>query len=120
MRRRCALVGALLLLGLAIPASADAAVIFGSDLTLPPLPPPAPECTVPNGPCTDVAFSFHTGNTLPTTAPVGGVITSVRYRSSTADTVTLRLARLAGGRGDRGRDRADGHAGGTGRSPRCR
>ncbi len=47
------------------------------------------------GPCTDIAFSFHTGNQHPATAPVGGVITSVRYRSSTADTVTLRLARLA-------------------------
>ena len=97
MRRRCALVGALFLLGLATPASADAAVIFGSDLTLAPLQPPAPECTGPGtGPCTDVAFSFHTGNTLPTTAPVSGVITSVRYRSSTADTATLRLARLNG------------------------
>ena len=96
MRRRCALVGALLLLGLATPASADAATIFGSDLTLPPIPPPAPECTGPGtGPCTDIAFSFHTGNQHPATAPVGGVITSVRYRSSTADTVTLRLARLA-------------------------
>ena len=97
MRRRCALVGALFLLGLATPASADAAVIFGSDLTLAPLQPPAPECTGPGtGPCTDVAFSFHTGNTLPTTAPVSGVITSARYRSSTADTATLRLARLNG------------------------
>jgi hypothetical protein len=43
-----------------------------------------------------VAFSFHDGNAHPTTAPVSGVITSVRYRSSTSDTVTLRLARLNG------------------------
>ena len=34
------------------------------------------------------------GNTLPTTAPVAGVITSVRYRSSTADSATLRLAKV--------------------------
>jgi thrombospondin type 3 repeat protein len=95
MVSRCAGVGALVLIGLAIPASANAAEIFGSDLTLAPIPPPAPECTGPGtGPCTDVAFTFHTGNTLPTTAPVDGVITSVRYRSSTSDTVTLRLARL--------------------------
>jgi hypothetical protein len=97
MGRWCALVGALFLLGLAAPASADAAVIFGSDLTRVPLQPPAPECMSPGtGPCTDVAFSFHTGNLHPTTAPVSGVITSVRYRSSTAETVTLRLARLKG------------------------
>jgi hypothetical protein len=84
-----------LLVGLAIPASANAAVLFGSDLTLAPLQPPAPQCTQGNpGPCTDVAFTFHTGNTLPTTAPVAGVITSVRYRSSTADSATLRLAKV--------------------------
>jgi hypothetical protein len=97
MRRRCAVVGALLLLGLATPASADAGVIFGSDLTLDPLQPPAEPCTRADpGPCTDVAVSFHDGNLHPTTAPVSGVITSVRYRSSTADAATLRLARLNG------------------------
>jgi hypothetical protein len=95
MVRRCAGVGALVLVVLALPASANAAELFGSDLTLAPIPPPAPECTGPGtGPCTDIAFTFHTGNTLPTTAPVDGVITSVRYRSSTADTVTLRLAKV--------------------------
>src|SRR4051794_26387337 len=96
MARRCALVGALVLVGLVTPAAAHAAVIFGSDLTLAPLPSVA-DCTpgVP-GPCTDVALTFHDGNLNPTTAPVAGVITSVRYRSSTADTVTLRIARLNG------------------------
>jgi thrombospondin type 3 repeat protein len=97
MLRRCALAGALALVCPAVPESANASVIFGSDLSLTPLQPPAPTCTGPGtGPCTDVAFTFHTGNTLPTTAPVEGVITSVRYRSSTADTATLRLAKLDG------------------------
>jgi len=50
----------------------------------------------PTGPCTDVAFSFHSGILHPTTAPVSGVITSVRYRSNTRDVATLRLARLNG------------------------
>jgi hypothetical protein len=95
MLRRCVVFGAPLLFGLASPGAADAAVLFGSDLTLPPLQGTPPECTGPNtGPCTDVAVTFHNGNTLPTTAPVGGVITSARYRSSSADSVTLRLARL--------------------------
>jgi hypothetical protein len=40
MLRRCALAGALALVGFAIPDSASAAVIFGSDLSddFPPLP----------------------------------------------------------------------------------
>jgi hypothetical protein len=97
--RGCALVGTLLLLGLATPASADAAVIFGSDLTQAPVGGPL-TCT-PNPPCTNVAVSFHTGNTLPLTAPVSGVITEVRYRTTTADQdITLRLARLEAGTGN--------------------
>jgi Thrombospondin type 3 repeat len=97
MARRCAGVGALLLVGLAIPASANAAVIFGSDLTLAPIPPPAPECLGPGtGPCTDVALAVHDGNQFDAQAPVSGVVTSVRYRSNTTDTATLRLARLNG------------------------
>jgi len=93
--RRCALVGALLLIGLATPASADAAVIFGSDLSQPPVGGPL-TCS-PNPPCTNVAVAFHTDNTLSPTAPVSGVITEVRYRTTTADQdVTLRLARLDG------------------------
>ena len=67
MLRRCARVGALVLIGLAIPASANAADIFGSDLTLDPSRRPR-QCTGPGtGPAPTSRFSFHTGNTLPTT-----------------------------------------------------
>jgi Thrombospondin type 3 repeat len=79
----------------ATPGSAAAAVIFGSDLSQPPTS--TLTCS-PNPPCTNVAVSFHTNNTLPATAPVSGVITEVRYRTNTADQdVTLRLARLEEG-----------------------
>ena len=97
MLRRCALAGALALVCAALPASANAAVIFGNDLD-PAFPPIADQifCN-PNDTsvtCTDVALTFHTGNAFPAQAPITGVLTSVRYRSNTADEATLRLARL--------------------------
>ena len=99
MLRRCAGVGALLLVGVAIPASANAAVIFGHDLDpdFPPLPAQNEVFCNPQDltvTCTDIAFKFHDGNAFSTTAPVSGVVTSVRYRSNTADQATLRLARV--------------------------
>jgi hypothetical protein len=94
MLRRCAGVGALLLVGGAIPASANAAVIFGNDLD-PTYAPLAQPMSCPS-PCTDVAVSFHTNNQYPAQAPISGVVTSVRYRSNTDDQATLRLARLNG------------------------
>jgi hypothetical protein len=85
--------GALPTLALASPAGAS--VTFGSDLSLPPIPPPARECNPGTGQsCTNVATSFHAGNALPIRAPMSGVITEVRYRTNTPDTATLRLAHL--------------------------
>jgi hypothetical protein len=74
-------------------------VIFGSDLSddFPPLPADQEVFCNPQDltvTCTDIAFSFHDGNGFPTTAPISGVVTSVRYRSNTADQATLRLARV--------------------------
>jgi hypothetical protein len=74
-------------------------VIFGSDLSddFPPLPADQQVFCNPQDltvTCTDIAFSFHDGNGFPTTAPISGVVTSVRYRSNTADQATLRLARV--------------------------
>ena len=90
--------GAFLVVGMAAPASADAAEIFGSDLTQPPTS--TLTCS-PNPPCSNVAVSVHANNTLPVTAPVSGVITEVRYRTTTPDQdITLRLARLEPGTGD--------------------
>src|SRR5688572_15620488 len=99
MLRRCALAGALALTGLAIPESANASVIFGSDLdeNFPALPADQQVFCDPQDlsvTCTDIAFSFHDLNAFPAQAPVSGVVTSVRYRSNTADQATLRLARV--------------------------
>ena len=96
MLRRCALAGALALVVLAVPASANAAVIFGSDLD-PDFPPLANALDCAPNVCTDVALTFHQGNAHPAQAPISGVVTSVRYRSNTADDATLRLARVSGG-----------------------
>ena len=84
---------ALLLLDYSEPAPARAAITFGSDLTLAPSATPGSCQPTAGVPCTDVAISFHPGNALPVTAPISGVITAVRYRSTSADTATLRLAR---------------------------
>jgi hypothetical protein len=112
MLSRCAWVGALALVCLALPASANAAVIFGSDLSLDPIPASAHvSCVVPEDPnvtCTDIARTFHDTNPLGATAPVDGVVTSVRYRSSTPDQATLRLARV---------DEQTGEAVGVGTGP---
>jgi Thrombospondin type 3 repeat len=97
-RTRMCLTGTLVVLGVAAPGSAEAAVIFGSDLSQ--TPTSTLTCS-PNPPCTNVAVSFHANNTLPVTAPVSGVITEVRYRTTTADqNITLRLARLEAGTGN--------------------
>ena len=107
MVRRCALVGALVLVSLATPASSHAAVIFGSDLD-PNFPPiTQPFSCAPNT-CTDLARTFHAGNAHPATAPISGVVTSVRYRSNTQDVATLRLARV---------DEYTGQATGVGTGP---
>jgi thrombospondin type 3 repeat protein len=94
-----ALAACLMLIAIATAAPAGAAVIFGSDLSQPPVGGPL-TCT-PSPPCTNVAVSFHTGNTLPLTAPISGVITEVRYLTTTADQdITLRLARLEASTGN--------------------
>ena len=105
---RIALVAALALGAFTSPP-AQAAVLFGSDLTVPPPAPPATPCNPAQvtDACTNVGIAYHTGNALPARAPVSGVITSVRYRSSTPDVATLRLAR---------RD-ASGNATGVGTGP---
>jgi hypothetical protein len=101
MLRRCALACALVLVSLAAPASSHAAEIFGNDLDpdFPPIAQPFACNSDPNSICTDVALSFHAGNAFPAPAPITGVVTSVRYRSNTADQATLRLARVDSGTG---------------------
>jgi hypothetical protein len=90
-----AIAAAVVVLACAVPSSADAAVTFGSDLTLAPETERRPCPTeTPQLECTRVARGFHTGNAFPAQAPVSGVVTAVRYRSNTADQATLRLARL--------------------------
>src|SRR5215211_4536859 len=84
-----------MVVGMAAPGSAEAAEIFGSDLDAARPPRTQPFSCAPNK-CTDVALTFHTGNLYPAQAPISGVVTSVRYRSNTADLATLRLARLNG------------------------
>jgi hypothetical protein len=113
MLRRCALAGALALLVLAVPTSSQAAVIFGSDLSddFPPLPANQRVACNPQDAsvtCTDIAINFHDLNGFDTAAPVSGVVTSVRYRSNTADVATLRLARV---------DQSTGQAVGVGVGP---
>ena len=83
---------------LALVPTAQASVTFGSDLTLAPAGPSGVVSCIPDSTaaCTDVAVGFHAGNAYPAAAPIDGVITAVRYRSSTADEITLRLARFDG------------------------
>jgi hypothetical protein len=96
MVRRAALLG--LALAAFVPASSQASITVGSDLSLPsggnfddclPLSQP---------PCTHVLVGVHPGNSFPVKSPTKGTVTSFQIRTATGvrsgETVTFRLAQV--------------------------
>ncbi len=78
-----------------VPASSGASITFGSDLEKQPSGFTSNCFSAP--PCTYVLKSIRSGSDFPAASPTDGVVVSFGIKSSAADTVRFRLARLAGG-----------------------
>jgi hypothetical protein len=96
------LVSAHALLALAIaavaPVAATASITFGSDLQNQPAT--GSDTCLSSPPCTNLLTGVRPGNDFPAASPTDGVVVGFGIKSSAADTVTFRLARLSAG-GDR-------------------
>lgn len=77
------------------PASSSASITFGSDLENEPAVDSSTCLSSP--PCTHVLSGVRPGNDFPVASPTDGVVVSFGIKSSAADTVTFRLARLIDG-----------------------
>jgi hypothetical protein len=76
------------------PAGSSASITFGSDLK-PAAAGFADDCILSTSPCTQVLTGVRRANAFPAASPTDGVVVSFGIKSSAADTVTFRLARLA-------------------------
>jgi hypothetical protein len=74
------------------PATAQASITFGSDLTLP-ADSLSSQCAPISPPCSILQFQVHDGNAFPATAPVAGLLTSFGIKAGGGETVTFRLGR---------------------------
>jgi hypothetical protein len=83
------------------PATSQASINVGSDLTLP-ASNTASSCQPSTPPCTDLLIGVHSGNPFPAKSPTKGIVTSFAIKTAGAgagETVTFRLGRLESGTG---------------------
>ena len=76
-----------------LPAASQAAIVVGSDLTLPATR-AAEDCILSTPPCTRLPFAVHAGNAFPRKSPAKGQITSFGIKSGAAETATFRLGQF--------------------------
>jgi hypothetical protein len=79
-----------------VPASSGASITFGSDLTTN-AQGFSDTCILSTAPCTEVLVGVRNANAFPVASPTDGVVVSFGIKSSAADTVTFRLARVRSG-----------------------
>ena len=78
---------------LLLPASGQANLTVGNDLTLAATT-TASHCEIATPPCTYSTTGNHTGNVLPARSPVSGVVQSFGIKTSAPEAVTFRLTRF--------------------------
>src|SRR5881227_810519 len=94
-RIAAAIVGLALLAAAALPASAGAVIIVGSDLTgVPGNAGGASDCSPIPAPCTDLLDGVHHGNPYPALSPTDGTVTGFNILLATGTTVTYRIGRF--------------------------
>ena len=90
----------MLVLAALVPATSQAAIVIGSDTTLPATTTPV-SCTFASPPCTFLTFAVHPGNEFPAKSPTKGVVTSFALKSgaqpSAGEMVRFRLGRFEPG-----------------------
>ncbi len=79
---------------LLLPASGQANLTIGNDLTLP-AGPTASECPIVSPPCTYATTGNHTGNSFAARSPVSGVVQSFGIKTSAPEFVTFRLVHFS-------------------------
>jgi hypothetical protein len=81
------------------PATSQATITIGSDLTLPTTS-SSNNCILSTPPCTHVLFAVHSGNAFPRNSPTDGTIVSFGMKtgvlSGANETATFRVARASG------------------------
>lgn len=81
-----------------VPASSQASITVGSDLSLP-TSGFTDNCILSTPPCTHLLFGVHPGNAFPVKSPTKGIVTSFRIKSGGSnpdgETVTFRLGQLS-------------------------
>jgi hypothetical protein len=88
---RCALLG--LIAFAAVPSTAQATIVVGSDLTGKPSGVTS-ACAPAPSPCTTLGVGEHQGNAYPARSPTDGTITSFNIASGATELVTFRLAQV--------------------------